>query len=272
MGLGDYLSSAWDKTKQFYSDPLGFLGDAAGGPNRADNEFRDINRGNFDVPQYGDLQHRQSSYLSEVNHRGVPQIGEYERAAQSGVAGQQQSLADLLMRRANGQDSVSALQLRQGVDQGTAQQMAMAAGARPMSSAMAQRVAAQNAGRLTAGLAGQTALARAQEAQMAAQGLGAVLGGMRGSDDQLAQFNASQANSRTQSQAEMAQRQNAIDDAARNGLLGQSIDLAGMQQGGGIAYEGQRGQRFAGLMGNPTQEEKGMGALRDLGGLFGGMG
>jgi hypothetical protein len=76
-------------------------------------------------------------------------------------------LRDLAM----GKNSVSAEQLRQGLQQNLAAQQAMAAGARPANAAMAARTAAIQSGRLGAGLAGQQAIAGLQERQAAQKAL-----------------------------------------------------------------------------------------------------
>jgi hypothetical protein len=88
-----------------------------------------------------------------------------------------------------GQNSVSAEQLRQGMQQGLAAQRSMAAGAAPQNAAMAARTAAMQMGRLGYGLSGQQSLAGLQERNMAAQNygqLGSALGqlqlGARGQD------------------------------------------------------------------------------------------
>lgn len=76
-----------------------------------------------------------------------------------------------LRRIANGQESVSAIQLRQALDSNIAQQRAMAAGASPRDSSMASLLAMRNASNATAGLSGAQALAGIQERQGAAQAL-----------------------------------------------------------------------------------------------------
>lgn len=79
--------------------------------------------------------------------------------------------ADYLRSIASGQHSVSAEQLRQGLQQNLAAQQSMAAGAPAQNQAMAARQAMMNSGRLGAGLAGQQALAGLQERQQAQQAL-----------------------------------------------------------------------------------------------------
>jgi hypothetical protein len=89
---------------------------------------------------------------------------------------------DALQATANGQNSVSAEQLRQGQMQNLAQQQSLAAGASPMNSAMAARTAANNIARLGYGLSGQQAVAGLQERQQAQQAYAQMLGQARGQD------------------------------------------------------------------------------------------
>lgn len=98
------------------------------------------------------------------------------------MAQQRQFLMDL----ASGKHSVSAEQLRQGMQQNIAGQQSMAAGARPANAAMAARTAMMNSGRIGSGLAGQTALAGLMERQQAQQALAQLNLGQRGQDLQAA--------------------------------------------------------------------------------------
>lgn len=91
-----------------------------------------------------------------------------------------------LQQRANGQNSLSAMQLQQGLQQNVAAQRAMAASASPANAAMAARTAAIQSGRLGAGLAGQQAIAGLQEQQQAQQQYSQLLQGLRGQDMQAA--------------------------------------------------------------------------------------
>jgi hypothetical protein len=93
-----------------------------------------------------------------------------------------QETEEMLRRRAMGQDSLSAEQLRQGLQQNIAAQQSMAAGARPSNAAMAARTAAMQTGRLGSALAGQQALAGIQERQSATDSLGNLQLGARGQD------------------------------------------------------------------------------------------
>lgn len=83
---------------------------------------------------------------------------------------------------ANGQNSVSALQLQQAMQSNLAQQRSLAAGASPQNSAMAARTAAIQMGRSNAGLAGQQAVAGLQERNQAQGQYGSLLQGLRGQD------------------------------------------------------------------------------------------
>lgn len=79
-----------------------------------------------------------------------------------------------LRRLASGQDSISAEQLRQGLQQNLAAQRSMAASASPQNAVMAARNAANNMNRAGIGMSGQAAIAGLQERQQA----GALLGQM----------------------------------------------------------------------------------------------
>lgn len=92
--------------------------------------------------------------------------GQY-MANQAGIANTQNMLQGL----ANGQNSVSAEQLRQGLQQAQAQQMSMAASATPQNQAMAARNAMVNAGNVASGMMGQQAMAGLQERQAALNAL-----------------------------------------------------------------------------------------------------
>jgi hypothetical protein len=87
-----------------------------------------------------------------------------------------------LQQLQRGQNSVSAEQLRQGLQQNLAAQQSMAAGAAPQNAAMAARTAAIQAGRLGSAASGQQALAGIQERNAAAQQAGQLGLGMRGQD------------------------------------------------------------------------------------------
>ncbi len=94
-------------------------------------------------------------------------------------AGINQSI-DALRAQANGQNSVSAEQLRQGLQQNLAGQQSMAAGASPNNAAMAARNAAMNMGRAGYGLSGQQAVAGLAERNQAQQALGQMQLGQSG--------------------------------------------------------------------------------------------
>lgn len=93
---------------------------------------------------------------------------------------------DFLRRQASGQNSISAEQLRQGLQQNLAGQRSMAAGASPANAGMAARTAAIQSGRLGGGMAGQQALAGLQERQQANQALTSSIMGQRQQDLQAA--------------------------------------------------------------------------------------
>ncbi len=87
-----------------------------------------------------------------------------------------------LQATANGQNSVSGEQLRQGLMQQQGQLQSMAAGAAPGNAAMAARTAMIQSARLSSGLAGQQAIAGLQERNQAQQQYAGLLQGLRGQD------------------------------------------------------------------------------------------
>lgn len=93
-------------------------------------------------------------------------------------------VADQLRRQMMGENSLSAEQLRQGLQQNLAAQRSAAAGARPSNAAMAARNAAIQMGRIGSGASGQQAMAGIAERNAAAGQLGGLLGQMRGQDIQ----------------------------------------------------------------------------------------
>lgn len=83
------------------------------------------------------------------------------------LGGEAQREREYLRRLASGEDSVSAEQLRQGLQQNLSGQRSLAAGASPQNSVMAARTAAMQSARLGSGFAGQQAVAGLQERQLA---------------------------------------------------------------------------------------------------------
>jgi len=100
----------------------------------------------------------------------------------------------MLQGLANGQNSVSAEQLRQGLQQAQAQQMSMAASAAPQNQAMAARNAMVNSGNVASGMMGQQAMAGLQERQAALNALSQMQLGQSGQNLQGALGMAQNAN------------------------------------------------------------------------------
>ena len=129
--------------------------------------------------------------LNAVGQQGMNFAGQ----AQGGfnqLGAQGMGALNALNATANGQNSVSAEQLRQGQQANMAQQQSLAAAASPQNAAMAARQAAQNISRLNYGLSGQQATAGLQERQQAQQAYAGLLGTLRGQDLQgtLGGYNA----------------------------------------------------------------------------------
>lgn len=245
---------------------MGWLGHWLGldDPARSGGEYEGINRNNFNMPGYDQQQGRLSDYLGQVDARNAPHIDPYQQAGQSDFRGQQDQLAGMLMDRAKGNNSVADMQMRQGLDAANQQQRSLMASARPSNVGMAMLTGSQNMANQAMGITGQAGLARAQEAQMAANSLGGLLASGRGADENLNMFNAGQQNQRTFGQAGMNQQQMGMNDAARLGYLGQSLNAAQAQQQGGMNYEQQRTGRFGAVLGVPTKREELIGGLSGL--------
>lgn len=114
-----------------------------------------------------------NQYRDSLN-ANAQQQGQFGQTLQQQYMQNQAGIANtmgMLQGLANGQNSVSAEQLRQGMQQGQAQQMSMAASAAPQNQAMAARNAMMNAGNLASGMMGQQAMAGLQERQAALNAL-----------------------------------------------------------------------------------------------------
>lgn len=108
---------------------------------------------------------------------GSTAAGNYNDMTEEGRA-----TRDYLGRLMRGQDSVSAEQLRQALQQNLAAQRSFASSASPQNAAMAARTAATGMGRAASGLAGQQALAGIAERNAAATALGGMQTAFRGQD------------------------------------------------------------------------------------------
>jgi hypothetical protein len=106
-------------------------------------------------------------------------VGQQNYGAMSAEAA---AAREAMRRRATGQDSLSAEQLRQGLGQQLAMQRSMAAGAAPQNQAMAARNAAIQMGRASSGMSGQAAMAGIQERSQAEKALADMITQQRGQD------------------------------------------------------------------------------------------
>lgn len=109
------------------------------------------------------------------------------------LGGEADQEREYLRRVARGEESVSAQQLRNSLQQNQSMQQSMAAGARPANAAMAARTAAMTAGRQGAALAGQQSIAGVQERAAAHGGLANMIMQQRQQELQGAQGSRGQA-------------------------------------------------------------------------------
>jgi Chaperone of endosialidase len=210
QGLGDALDRS-KKAEELYGgvDPTGQLGAAAG----AAGEF-----GRAGASNYAQSGQQLQGTTADM------------RRLASGYG----KVADQYGRIAGGEDSISALQLRQGLGQSQGQQMSQIAAARPQDASMAALAGARNMGDAAAGLGGQQAVAGLQERRDAMAGQMGAMGGQAG-----------------------------LQQAIQTGQLGQrgqDINVAlGGQQGALTGYgniEGNRTNRYGALVGQPTFGEQ----------------
>lgn len=212
---------------------------------RSQNEFRDPNRANFNLPGYGQRADALDRYGNSVLDRQAPQS-----ANDSIFRNYQGDLADRLSRLSRGEDSITRGQLQQAQDQMATQQRGMAAGALPGNSASARRWAAQNIARGNQGLAFNQSQAGIAERNAATGALSQLSYGARGQDLQNNQFNVG-----------ADQRQQELNQQAYLASQGLGLQNAQSQQQGGMGYEGARTNRFDALMTQPTTGERALGAI-----------
>lgn len=200
-------------------------------------------------PAIGGLDDRQNqinTLLGGAGGRAAPQsaaaiLGATAQSADSDARARQSQLADLLQGYATGKDSASMQQLAQARDANVANQLAMAASARPGGAQLASLGAAQNIGTINTALAGQQSLAGINERRSAQDAWAGVLGTQRGQDLNNSQFNAGAMNAQNLAAANLLQQNNqyntgaqlqqtGLNDAATQGLLGAQLGGMSLQQ------------------------------------------
>lgn len=149
-------------------------------PSRVKNGVsKDLKALGLNGPSDGD-----QAKMDRLNAVGEGAMGFAGQAQQNygNLTGRLNGSLDALQALANGENSVSALQLQQAQQANLAQQRALAASASPQNQAMAARNAAMQMGQLGYGLAGQQALAGLAERNQAQQAYASLLGHARGQD------------------------------------------------------------------------------------------
>lgn len=170
--------NSWTDTAQRLFEPLG------GDVNNDNAPWWDIG-GNLQKDPGAKTEAARKAMLYDQ----AKQAGSWANQNQNQVAQNQRTgriALEGLQRQANGENSVSAEQLRQGLQQNLAGQRSLAASASPQNSAMAARTAAIQSGRLGTGLAGQQAVAGLQERNQAQSQYGSLLGQLSGQANQAA--------------------------------------------------------------------------------------
>jgi hypothetical protein len=184
-----------EQTKDIWNGGSSALGNSGGGTGTYANVRGPDGRPVQMVTPYGKLLSQQTGLAAPVDvadptrqallaqQGGI--AGQFADQAQTGynAYGQQaQGALAALQRQASGQDSVSAMQLRQALGQQLAQQRSFAAGASPRNAAGAARTAAIQMGRASTAAAGQQAVAGQAERNAANQQYGQLVGQLRGQD------------------------------------------------------------------------------------------
>lgn len=220
-------------------------------------EYRGVDRGNFDVPEYVSQRNKYNE-IAYADPRQAPQA-QARMAKERGNRRRQSRIGQMLMAEAKGNgpaQKLARLNAEQMADRGVAQQMAMASSGRPGQGAMASQNAAMNAADIQSRV-GEQATNAGLAAQMQAQQLASGhFTGARGQDQNMAQFNSAQRNNMNQFNADARLRQLGLDDRRQMEALGQRLQLAQMQQQGGMEYERNRTQRYGYNMGTPTGMER----------------
>ncbi len=205
-----------------------------------------VNRSNFDLPGYQQQYNQYGQIAGQSQGRQAPQAGF------SDFRSGQQNLVGMLQAQARGKgpgQQLVRMQAQGMADRGSAQQLAMARGARPGAGPASYLGAAQNAAGIQSQVGGQAAQAGLQ-AQLGAIGqLQGTLEGARGADELQGRFNAD---------AQM--RQTGMNDQRQMEALRQRLMAAQMQQQGGMGYQNAK----LGLAAMPSTGDKllgmGMGA------------
>ena len=190
--------------------------------------------------------------------------GQIDADPQAAIRSQQESLAAMLLKQAQGRGvSVAQEQLRSGLDQTRAGAASMAVSQPGISPAMAARAAADAQSRSGAAHTRDAGVLRAQEVQSAQQGLGGLLSGMRQQDIGLAT-----------SQAQLSLEEQSMRDqlAANYMAAGMSANEANRQAD--LALEQMRMEREMQLEALAQEERKQNAAYstKILGGFAKGMG
>lgn len=231
---------------------------------------------NYQVPHFAGQYNRYGSYEGMFGRRQAPQAQAF--TGQDGAFRQDQRAFGMDLRReAQGRgvgQQVVRSQAQNIADRGAQQQMAMAASARPGSTGLNYQNAAMNAANMQSQVGGQAALAGGQM-QLGAMGqYGQFLSGARDQDQRMSMFNAQQQQQGSQFNTDARLRQTGMNDQARLEALRQRLQLSGMQQQGGLAYEQNAANYQAARMAQPSNGQMLLGAATGLGSAYmmGGLG
>lgn len=209
-------------------------------------------RNNFNLPGAEQRGNNLNQLAAGYGNRNAPQSQSYT-AADSSFRNDQQQLVNRLRNQMSGADSLSEMQFRRANDANVAQQRSMAASAGPQNSAMMQRAAMQNIGRMGQGFGAQASQLGIQERNAAANALGGVAGQGRQQDIGLNQFNAGQQQQGSQFNVGAQLQQTGMNDQAAAAARQQELANAELQQRGSMGFESNNTQRYGIDKGVPVQ-------------------
>ena len=231
---------------------------------------------NYQVPQFNGQFNRYGSLEGQFGRREAPQAQAY--TAQDGAfRGDQRAFGMDLRREAQGQgigQQTVRMQAQNMGDRAQQQAYGMAASARPGSTGLNFANAAMAGAHAQSQVGGQAALAGGQM-QLGAMGqYGQFLSGARDQDQRMSMFNAGQNQQNSQFNTSAQMQQTGMNDQARLEALRQRLQLSGMQQQGGLAYEQNAANYQQARMAQPSNGQMLLGAASGLGSAYmmGGLG
>ena len=238
---------------------IGGIGGYFGSDDGGGTEWND----KYNLPHYNTMYNSYGRAASRYGTRDAPQ-SQAAYGASGRFRNDQINFGRQLSAEAQGRGIGQRLVRQQSqniADRGLAQQYGMASAARPGMGAAAYQNAAMNGANMQAQVGGQAALAGGQMQLGAMQQYGGFLSGARGQDMDMSKFNAGQTQQNNQFNVGARQNQMSINDQAQLEAWGQRLAASQMQQAGGLAYNTGQNGYAQGMIGQPTDTQRMMGAI-----------